>query len=137
MAFSDDPLFEELIDAAVLDHAAAERLLREHPGLIHATNRLGETALHFLAIESYPEGVAFLARHGASVDVTDGHRTPLMDAAMIGASQVVRQLLVLGADPYVQTSEGETVWDCLAPKTAAEMRSILTEHGFEPKVRAA
>ena len=80
MAFSENPLFDQLVDAAVLDQPAAERLLREQPSLIHATNQLGETALHFLAVEDYAEGVTFLARHGASLNArNEAQRTPLME----------------------------------------------------------
>ncbi len=133
MAFSEDPLFEQLVDAAVLDQAAAEQLLREHPELIRATNRLGETALHFLAVEDYVEGVAFLARHGAPVDArNDSQRTPLMEAAMVGATHVVHQLLACGADPFAQTPDGDTVWDLFSTDCESELHSIFREHGFSP-----
>ena len=138
MAFSDNPLFDQLVDAAVLDQRAAEQLLREHPELIHATNRLGETALHFLAVENFADGVAFLARHGAPINArNDSHRTPLMEAGMIGATQVVRQLLACGADPSVQTPDGDTVWDLFDPESATELLSIFREHGFSPPQRSA
>jgi ankyrin repeat protein len=138
MAFSDNPLFDQLVDAAVLDQPTAEQLLREHPELIHATNRLGETALHFLAVEDYAEGVAFLARHGAPVNArNDSQRTPLMEAAMVGATEVVRALLASGADPSVQTPDGDTVWDLLDPESRTELLSILHEHGFVPPQRSA
>ena len=136
MAFSDDPLFEQLVDAAVLDQPAAERLLREHPDLVHATNRLGETALHFLAVEGYAESVAFLARHGAPMDARNGsQRTPLMEAAMVGATQVVGQLLACGADPYAKTPDGDTAWDLFYSEVETELRSIFREHGFTPPQR--
>jgi ankyrin repeat protein len=137
MAFSDNQLFNQLVDAAVLDQPAAEQLLREHPGLITATNRLGETALHFLAVENYAEGVAFLARHGAPVNArNDSQRTPLMEAAALGATQVVRALLTCGADPSVLTPDGDTVWDLLDSESSRELLSILREHGFFPPQRS-
>ena len=138
MAFSDDPLFEQLVDAAVRDEAAAERLLRDHPRLVHGTNRLGETALHFLAVEGYAGGVAFLARLGAPVDARNGsQRTPLMEAAMVGATQVVRQLLACGADPYAETPEGNTAWDFFHSEAESELHSTFREHGFSPPERNA
>ena len=133
MAFSDNPLFAQLVDAAMLDQPAAEQILREHPELINATNRLGEAALHFLAVENYADGVAFLARHGAPIDARDASgRTPLMDAAMVGATQVVRQLLACGADPRLRTPDDETVWDLLDSECVTELLSIFHEHGFVP-----
>src|SRR5688572_19966402 len=99
MAFSDNPLFDQLVDAAVLDQPAAEQLLREHPVLLQASNRLRETDLHFLALERYADGVAFLVRHGAPVNARgESLRTLLMEAAVVGATQAVRVLLVCGAD---------------------------------------
>ncbi len=133
MAFSDNPLFDQLVDAAAVNQPAAEQLLHEHPELIHVTNRLGETALHFLAVEDYADGVVFLARHGAPVNARNGsHRTPLMEAAMVGATEVVRALLACGADPSVQTPDGDTVWDLLDPESATELLSIFRENGFVP-----
>ena len=138
MAFSNNPLFDQLVDAAVLDQPAAQELLREHPELIAATNRLGETALHFLAVEDYAAGVAFLALHGAPVNArNDSQRTPLMEAAMVGATQVVRVLLAYGADPSIQTPDGDTVWDLLDPESSSEVISILHEHGFFPPQQSA
>ena len=138
MALSDNPLFGQLADAAVLNRPAAEQLLREHPELIHATNRLGETALHFLAVENYGDGVVFLARHGAPLNARNHfERTPLMEAAMVGATEAVRQLLACGADPSFQTPDGETVWDLLDPESATELLSIFREHGFVPPERSA
>jgi len=133
MALSDNSLFDQLVDAAVLDQPAAELLLRQHPELIRATNRLGETALHFLAVENYPEGVAFLARHGAPVDArNEWQRTPLMEATMVGATQAVRQLLACGADPSAETPDGDTVWDLFSSDSASELQSIFRECGFTP-----
>jgi len=133
MAFSDNPLFDQLVDSAVLDQPAAAQLLQEHPWLLQATNRLGETALHFLAVENYAEGVTFLARHGAPVNArNDSQRTPLMEAAMVGATDVVRALLSCGADPSVRTPDGDTIWDFLNPERNTDLLSILREHGFTP-----
>ena len=70
--------------------------------MIHARNRLDETALHFLAIEGYCEGVAFLAQHGASVDVTDGYKTPLILALPFGGS-TVSHIIMRRDDPFAQT----------------------------------
>ena len=53
------------------DLAEAEQLFRDDPEMIHATNSLGETPLHYLAIENDLEAVDWLRREGASIDTTN------------------------------------------------------------------
>jgi hypothetical protein len=53
MAQSSQQLFDELVDAAVLDADRARRLLAAHPDVLAARSLFGETALHFLAVEGY------------------------------------------------------------------------------------
>jgi ankyrin repeat protein len=109
MAFTDDKDFIELIDAAVEDQAKAVELLRAKPDLIARRNRLEETALHFLAVENFPQGVEFLCSHGAEVDCVDFSKaTPLRHAASLGHEEIVRILLAHGANPNVEDNIGET-----------------------------
>jgi ankyrin repeat protein len=110
MAFTDDKELIALIDASVEDQAAALAMLKAKPDLIHRRNRLEETALHFLAVENFPEGVKFLCRLGAEVDSVDFSKaTPLLHAAALGYEEVVRVLLAHGANPNVEDNTGETV----------------------------
>lgn len=97
---TEDELLNELIDAAVLDHDRARELLRRHPQLLHAKKSLGETSLHFLAVENYPVGVDFLAKAGADVNTrNEFDKTPLMEAKLLGYEEMVKLLLSHGANP--------------------------------------
>jgi ankyrin repeat protein len=110
MAFTDDKDLMALIDAAVDDQPAALEMLKAKPDLIRRRNRLEETALHFLAVENFPKGVAFLCHHGAEVDSVDFSKaTPLLHAAALGYEEVVRVLLAHGANANVEDDAGETV----------------------------
>jgi ankyrin repeat protein len=89
-----------LIDAAVQDHDKARVLLDSSPALLNARYMNGETALHFLAVEGHADAVRFLASLGAAVDEPNEFGdTPLVDAALLGAAEVVQALLECGADP--------------------------------------
>jgi ankyrin repeat protein len=109
MAFTDDRELIELIDGAVEDQTTALELLKAKPNLIARRNRLGETALHFLAVENYPKGVEFLCSQGAEANSVDfSGATPLLHAASLGYEGIVRILLTHGANPNVRDNTGET-----------------------------
>jgi len=58
---------------------------------------LGETALHFLAVEAYLEGVRFLAEAGTDVNATSRFEgTALLDAVGLGSAEMVALLLEHG-----------------------------------------
>ena len=61
---------------------------------------IGETALHYLAVDNYGSGVQTLIDLGASVHVTNEFgRSPLDEAAMVGAADAVAVLRRAGAVP--------------------------------------
>jgi ankyrin repeat protein len=61
------------------------RLLRSEPALMEAKTGLGETPLHYLAVENQLEAVRSLVEHGADVDtINECGGTPLSEAALLG-----------------------------------------------------
>ena len=109
MAFTDDKDLTELIDASVENRTRALELLKAKPDLLTRRNRLNETALHFLDVENYAQGVEFLCSHGADVNSSDfSAATPLLHAAALGYEEIVRILLTHGANPNVEDDSGET-----------------------------
>lgn len=100
-------LVGDLIDAAVDDPSRAERLLADHPDLIHARWIHDETPLHFLAIENYPAGARWLAEHGIDVNATNEFGdTALIDVLFVGNIEMAELLLALGANPNVSSTIG-------------------------------
>jgi ankyrin repeat protein len=86
-----DPLLVELMKAAVHDPGRARHLIESHTHVLDLRTGLGETALHYLAIENYADAVQLLIDFGARVNVTTnlaprhwtkpnwpGPRTPLL-----------------------------------------------------------
>jgi ankyrin repeat protein len=94
-------LIGEFIDAVLSDQPKAATMLTAHPDLLNARWIHDETALHFLAVEGFAEGVRFLAERGADVNaVNEFGDSALIDVATIGrANDVAEILLAHGANP--------------------------------------
>ena len=98
----------EFIDAVVHDPAKATRMLSDKPALLNARWILGETVIHFLAVEGYANGVRFLAEQGADVNATNEFGdSPLVEVAALGSDAIAEVLLHYGADPNFRSS----TWD--------------------------
>ena len=70
-------------------------MLTERPELIDARWIHDETVVHFLAIEGFAEGVGFLLRRGAAVDLPNAFGdSPLGDAAALGLTDIVAVLVL-------------------------------------------
>jgi hypothetical protein len=90
-----------------LEEAAA--LLDAEPFLIDARTGIGETLLHYLAVEDHFEGVRFLHQRGASLDVTNAfEETPLKEALSLGNAVVAGYLLDHQADVHRVDTTGES-----------------------------
>ena len=90
----------DFIDAVVEDPTKAATMLSEWPDLINARWIHDETVLHFLAIEGFTDGVAFLLRRGADVDAPNEFGdSPLVDVASLGRTDIAAMLLEHGARP--------------------------------------
>ena len=100
MATPPHEVIGAFITALVEDPARADALLKEWPGLLDARWIHDETALHFLAIEGFADGVRFLASRGADVNaVNEFGDTALVDVAGLGLASIVDILLTHGANP--------------------------------------
>ena len=94
----------ELIDAAVGDPEHARRLVERHPELLGQRWIHGETALHFLAVEGFLDGVRLLANLGVDPNsVNHFGDAPLIDVAVLGNCDMAGLLLEVGADPNVSS----------------------------------
>ena len=130
MPQNESDLLNDLIDAVVQDQPKAQQMLKRHPGLLHARRGLGETALHFLAVEGYAEGVRFLAVAGADVNAKNEFGdTPLIDAALLGKAKVVRTLLSLGADPNAKSTTKDNALHCAIRSGNSAVVDVLLQAG--------
>jgi ankyrin repeat protein len=126
----------EFIDAVVDDEARARRLLAAHPDLLNARWRLGETALHFLAVEGFVDGVRRLAEWGADVNLPNGlGDPPLLDCVTLGNEPLVELLLGHGATPNVLSDTRGTPLHVAVTKGHAGMARRLLAAGADPRTR--
>lgn len=145
-----DPLFREPYGGETLLHLAAKRgnlpLTKFfHEIGIDVSDRAkdGSTAL-FCACDAVPpnaEVVAYLLSKGArpNVKLRRSLTTPLIEAARVGAIDVVRLLLSSGSNPSARNKDGETAVDSALlngyTRVAELIRSWPTGKGRKGAVR--
>jgi ankyrin repeat protein len=94
----------------------AESLLAEDPSLVEARNGIGETVLHYIAVENGLKEVAWLIAHGADVNTkNDFEETPLIEAATLDHYKMCQLLLEHGANALMKDNT-----DGSAPFNAAQ-----------------
>ena len=126
----------EFIDAVVDDEARARRLLTAHPDLLNARWHLGETALHFLAVEGFVDGVRRLAEWGADVNLTNRlGDPPLLDCVILENELLVEVLLSHGATPNVLSETVGTPLHVAVAKGHAGIARRLLAAGADPRAR--
>lgn len=94
-----DEAADRILRAFFTSVDAGLSLLATEPGLLHARTGLGETPLHYLAVENHIEAVkALVEKKGADVNtLNDFGGSPLSDAAGLGYVDLVKYLLSVGA----------------------------------------
>ena len=76
-------------------------MLRGRPELLHLVNGVGETALHFLAVENDATGVSWLHARGADLNTKTRLGTPvLFEVACLAYKDLFNWFLAQGADVH-------------------------------------
>jgi len=127
-------LIGEFIDAVVRDPRRAEALLSAEPALLNARWIHDETALHFLAIEGFDEGVRFLLRRGADTNlVNEFGDSPLVDVASLGIENMAEMLLRHGADPNAHSPTRDTPLHAAVHSGNARVVKLLLNAGADAR----
>ena len=122
-------LLNEFVHAAFDDHPKAKAMLAAHPELKNA-HRMGETLLHWLAVEGHSEAVDFLAGLGFDVNTASKFgNTPLIDAADLGHEKTVAVLLARGADPNANSLTTDTALACALRSGHVRVVKMLLDAG--------
>jgi ankyrin repeat protein len=92
----------------------AEDLLNANPSLFDLRNSIGETVLHFLAVENDIQGVEWLHDRGFSLDTKNRFGEPLVfEAADFGHKELVLWLAHHGADFSVVDRKNRNIGEYL------------------------
>ena len=117
----------ELRDAVLQkDFSAADRLLEAHPALSVARNGIGETVLHFLAVENDEAGVAWLKSRGFALDTKNEFGTPaVFEVAQLRHKALLNWFIESGADISGKDGEGRDIRTYLTEFDCSDMISVL------------
>src|SRR2546430_12483690 len=92
------PLLVKLVQFAVRDSKLARKLVKDYPEVLDLRTGLGETALHYLAVENYADAVQLLIDLGAEVNVKNEFGASALEEAMqVEAKETVEVLRRAGA----------------------------------------
>ena len=112
------------------DFALAEQLLRDQPSLLHLTNGLGETVLHFLAVENDQEGVSWLHAKGADLDTKNSFGTPaLFEVASLEYKELFKWFVARGANVRATDAEDQDLVLHLLEYEHNEMAEWVRQNG--------
>jgi ankyrin repeat protein len=97
---TNDPLWYDLRNSVFSrEFAYAENLLAENRRLFDLRNSIGETVLHFLAVENDLEGVEWLYEQGFSLNTENRFGEPMIfEVASAGHRELLLWLSQNGAD---------------------------------------
>ena len=111
------------------DFTGAEYLLQERPHLMTLRNGIGETVLHYLAVEDDLRGVSWLRSRGFDLNVKNEFGTPVVfEVAQLGYKELLLWFIREGADMSATDSDSHDIRTYLLEYDQHEMASFLNEH---------
>jgi hypothetical protein len=132
--------FHDLLTMIVEDPAGAEAAIRLDPSALTRRDKVGETLLHYFAVENDLPRVIWLHRLGASIDIPDEFgATPLMHAVQLEYRELLEYFLAQGANVDAKTVNGDTALsyavmagkEALAKRILCECRQNI-QYYFDP-----
>ena len=97
-----------LVAAKKFEEAAA--LLRGKPSLRSDVNGMGETVLHYLAVESDEQGVSWLWSQGFDINTRNIFGTPVVfEVAQLDYRDLLRWFISNGADLKCRDKDGKNI----------------------------
>lgn len=126
-----EPLWYEFRNAVYSrEYELAEKLLGAAPYLLSLRNSLGETALHFLAVENDMEGVSWLHSKGAAIDTKSEFGTPaIFEVAQLEYKELLAWFIRKGADIHAVDAYGNGLAAYLEEYEQQEMREHVRQYG--------
>ena len=107
----------------------AESLLKANPHLIDLRDGLGETVLHFLAVENDVEGVAWLHDRGFDLDTKNKCGTPVIfEVAQLGYKDLILWFAQRGVNFLALDRDGQDILSNLREYEKGDVAQFLVEN---------
>jgi hypothetical protein len=89
------------------DFDAARSLVDSQPEILEFRNGIGETVLHFLAVEKDLDGVAWLHAQGSDLHTKNEFGTPvLFEVAQLDYQELYEWFITKGVDVHARDADG-------------------------------
>ncbi len=112
------------------DYDLAQQMLAADRDLLTLHSRLGETVLHFLAVENDGTAVAWLHARGADLDTKNAFGTPvLFEVAQLRYKELFAWFVHHGADLKATNQYGEGLIDHLCEFGHSAMIDYVRQFG--------
>lgn len=96
------------------NYDGASKLLSTLPDLVNARNSIGETVLHYLAVENKIDNVSWLHNKGASLNVINKFGVPVVfEVAQLGYKSFLTWFYENGADFKTTSDDGLNIYQHL------------------------
>ena len=113
------------------EYAEAQNMLRKNHRLISLTNGLGETVLHFLAVENDSGGVDWLYENGADLDSKNKFGTPaIFEVAQLSYKDLFLWFVKNGANVHARDAEGHDIVEYLLEYDNTDMAEWVRQNGI-------
>ena len=94
--------------------AAAQAIVAKDPDVIRLRNGIGETVMHFLAVENALGAVAWLHAKGSDLDTKNAFGSPVIfEVAQLGYQDLYDWFIANGADANAHDASGNTLSEYL------------------------
>jgi ankyrin repeat protein len=125
----DEALWYELRNAVYAkEFEIAEALLRANPHVRQLRDGVGETVLHFLAVENDAEGVAWLYKRGFDLDSKNKFGTPVIfEVAELGYKDLLLWFAQEGVNFSALGRDGTDILKYLRANEKKDMAQFLIE----------
>lgn len=118
--------FRDALERA--DFSGASGLLEQDSSLLDERNGIGESVLHFLAVENNRKAVEWLHARGSDLNATNEFGTPLLfEVAQLGYHDLLLWIIEHGADPKKKDAQGQSIDEYLAEFDKPEMIEFIKQ----------
>jgi ankyrin repeat protein len=112
------------------DYGAAQKMLDDDRTLLTLRNGIGETVLHYLAVENDSVGIVWLHNKGADLDTKNAFGRPvLFEVAQLKYKDLFVWFVDKGADVKAVDRDGQGLVDYLEEFGHSAMAEFVTQFG--------